>query len=97
MEQKQKTYAPGFFKTKKWPDGNESFTYQFDAQRMLDFISQHTNSRGGISLNITKRREVGKYNETHSVSLDTWEPKAKGEQPAGSTNSDNIGAQSMPF
>ena len=35
-------------------------------------IKAHTNERGYLNLNISKRNEVGQYGDTHSISLDTW-------------------------
>ena len=39
---------------------------------VIQFIQAHTNERGYLNLNISKRNEVGQYGDTHSISLDTW-------------------------
>jgi hypothetical protein len=49
------------------------------AEDVIAQIKANTNSRGYFNWNIDKRREVGKYGETHSVSVDTWEPTQKTE------------------
>ena len=41
------------------------------------------------NLEITKRKEVGKYGETHSVKIDTWKPTPKAEN--------NIQDSDFPF
>jgi len=46
-------------------------------QKFLDDIeSIPANEKGYINLDITARREVSQYGETHSCALDTWKPKA---------------------
>lgn len=48
-------------------------------ENIIDELNKHVNSKGYINLEITERKEVGKYGETHSVKVDTWEPKPKYE------------------
>lgn len=46
---------------------------------LIAFAKQHGNDRGYLNLEIKERREVGQYGDTHSVTLDTFDPKAKSE------------------
>lgn len=48
---------------------------------LIEFAKKHCNSKGYINLNISRRREPSQYGDTHSVALDTWEPRG-GQQPA---------------
>ena len=41
-----------------------------DLQKMMDNL----NSKGWINLNCSKRQEVSKYGQTHSISIDDWVP-----------------------
>ena len=45
--------------------------------RIIEELNKHKNDKGYINLELTERREVGKYGETHSVKVDTWEPPSK--------------------
>lgn len=54
----------------------------FSVEKMLDFMKDHKNAKGYINLNISERREVGQYGDTHSVKLDTWEPTGERKQSA---------------
>lgn len=47
------------------------------ADALIAFAQQHANSRGYVNLTVQKRRETGKFGETHSVTLDTYEPKGR--------------------
>lgn len=47
------------------------------AEDVIAQIKEHTNSKGYFNWDINPRKEKGKYGETHSVSVDTWEPAPK--------------------
>lgn len=47
------------------------------AEDVIEQIKAHTNPKGYFNWDINPRKEKGKYGETHSVSVDTWEPKPK--------------------
>ncbi len=70
-----KVYAPMSAKCRDTSAG-QFFSLSFNAEKMKAFIAQHTNAKGYVNLNMGKRREEGKYGETHSITLDTWEPKS---------------------
>jgi len=45
-----------------------------------DFIEQIksiTNEKGYFNLEILKRKEIGKYGDTHYVKVDEWKPEQK--------------------
>jgi hypothetical protein len=41
-----------------------------DLQKMMDNL----NAKGWINLNCSKRKEVSQYGQTHSISIDNWQP-----------------------
>jgi len=47
------------------------------ADDLIAFAQQHANARGYVNLTVSERKEPGKYGDTHSVTLDTYEPKSK--------------------
>lgn len=42
---------------------------------LIAFANQHKNARGYVNLTVSQRKEPGQYGDTHSVVLDTYEPK----------------------
>lgn len=71
------------------------------ADFLAQWIKQHANEQGFINLDIGPRREVGKYGQTHNVTLNQWKPESKAQQPepepeqqaapeASDANEDNI-------
>lgn len=46
---------------------------------LIAFAKQHGNERGYLNLEVKQRREPGQYGDTHSVTLDTYEPKKRDE------------------
>ena len=93
-----KTYAPLFVKEHEFKDGGTMLKMSAKADKLIAFLNQHVNSKGYVNFNISRRKEVGQYGDTHSVYLDTWEPKPKVEPsdppPQVSPNNDN---QDLPF
>lgn len=45
--------------------------------KLVEELRQHTNEKGYFNLEIKERKEVGKYGETHSVTVDEWKPEQK--------------------
>jgi hypothetical protein len=64
-------------------DGGSQIKVGFNAAALVEFIKANTNEKGYVNLLVTKRREVGKYGDTHSVALDTWKP-GEGSQRSSS-------------
>ena len=49
------------------------------SQKDLEEMLNNLNSKGYINLNMNKRREPSQYGQTHSLTLDTWEPENTGQ------------------
>lgn len=47
-------------------------------EKIIAELNKHVNSKGYINLDITERKEVDKFGNTHTVKVDTWEPAPKG-------------------
>ena len=78
----QKTYVPKCSaKLVTFRDGGELLKLSFDAHVLAEFVKNHANAKGWINFGVSKRKAAGKYGETHTVWLDTWEPKPKQDAP----------------
>ena len=66
-------------KEKTFSNGGTILNLGIKAEDMQQFLQAHTNERGYLNLTVQSRREVGKFGDTHTVSLDTWVAKPKGE------------------
>lgn len=53
---------------------------------IVEELKKHTNEKGYINLEFFKRKEPGKYGDTHGVKLDDWKPN--GEKGGSSYNQD---------
>lgn len=49
------------------------------ADKVIEEIKKHTNEKGYFNFELLKRKELGKYGETHYVKVDDWKPTPKGE------------------
>lgn len=47
------------------------------SEEVIAQIKANTNEKGYFNWNINPRKEKGKYGETHSVTVDTWQPEEK--------------------
>lgn len=73
-----KTYVPRTsVRERTFPDGGSLINIVADAHELAEFVQNRAAADGRIRLCITKRREVGKYGETHCLWLDTYVPKPK--------------------
>lgn len=72
----EKIYAPVSAKARDGRFGEE-FSISFNVEKMLAFIKEHKTAKGYVNLKMNKRRDVGKFGETHSVTLDTWQPRQR--------------------
>ena len=50
--------------------------FSANAEALIEQILKYKNSKGYFNLDITDRKEIGKFGDTHSVSVDQWEPTA---------------------
>jgi hypothetical protein len=71
----EKIYMPLQCKEVKFNDGGSLINISGRADAVIEFVTKHKNDRGYINLVLAKRRENGKYGETHNVTLSTYEPK----------------------
>ena len=44
------------------------------SKKDLELMMANLNEKGWVNLDQTKRKEVGKYGETHSMVIDLWKP-----------------------
>ena len=58
----------------KFSNGNSILKVGIHVDAMIEFLRQHVNEKGYVNLGISRRKEEGKYGETHTVWLDTWKP-----------------------
>ena len=66
-------------KEKVFPNGGSILNIGIKIADLLEFAERHANERGYLNLCVQSRREVGKFGDTHTVSLDTWVKKLKGD------------------
>lgn len=69
-------------KGKTFNNGGSIIKLGVKVEDLIAFAKQHANDRGYVNLVIQQRREVGNYGDTHSVVLDTYEPKRNADEPA---------------
>lgn len=50
------------------------------ADEVIKQIQEHTNDKGYFNWDINPRKEVGKYGDTHTVTVNDWKPEAAKEQ-----------------
>ena len=82
-DKRDKVFLNCSAKARQTPFG-EVITLGIKRETLIAFANENANANGYVNLNIKPRREVGQYGDTHSVQLDTWEPKARRES-AGRT------------
>lgn len=51
----------------------------FNTKKFTDELLGYANEKGYVNCNVGKRKEVGKFGETHYLVLDTWKPDDKNE------------------
>jgi len=77
----EKTYLKCSAKAHTFNNGDQIIKLSFKDTDIAAFVREHKNERGYVNLIISQRREVGQYGDTHSVSLDTWQPPKPSGQP----------------
>ncbi len=55
----------------------------------LDVLQANLNSKGYVNLNHNKRREPSQYGQTHSLTIDTWQPQQQTTSEAPTYNQFN--------
>ena len=62
-------------KAKTFSNGGTVINLGVKVEDLAEFCRKHKNERGYVNLIVAERREVGQYGDTHSVYLDTYQPK----------------------
>ena len=65
-----------------------------NANKVIEEIKKHTNEKGYFNFELLKRKEAGKYGETHYVKVDDWKPTPKTED---FKVEDNANDKPLPF
>jgi len=66
-------------KEKTFANGGSILNLGIKVADLLEFAQRHVNERGYLNLSVQSRREIGKFGDTHTISLDTWVAKPKAE------------------
>ena len=84
----EKVFLKCSAKEKVFASGGSILNLGFKVADLIEFAQLHANDRGYLNLCVQSRREVGKFGDTHSVTLDTWVAKPKAA--SGPTDDDPI-------
>ena len=90
----------GSGKEKKFDGGGSIITVTLDLDTILREYESHgflsNQSARKIKIDISTRRSVGEYGDTHSVSVNTWHPDSY--NPPAASKSPTIGeTEEIPF
>ena len=61
-------------------EGKFSIKFSGKTEDFIEQIKSITNEKGYFNLEILKRKEPGKYGDTHYLKVDDWKPESKVEQ-----------------
>lgn len=68
---------------KHFPDGGSLIQVTLTLDNMGEYFKQYgftsVSGKKMIKLKLNKRREIGKFGETHSLEIDTWKPSANNQ------------------
>ena len=73
----------------------EFFSVSF-SKKDYETMAEHLNEKGYVNLVMNERKEVGKYGDTHSLSIDTFVPKSSVVSELRK-KSDTIDVSDIPF
>ena len=74
----EKTYCNAIsIKSHTFADGNEVLNLYVRADKLREFLDEHEDDKGAVRLVIGRRKEPDKYENTHSIWKDTYQPKQK--------------------
>jgi hypothetical protein len=80
-----KIYMPCRIVKKEFQSGGSVLKFSFHYDKFVEAVRQHVNVNGYVNLQITQRKTVGQFGDTHCLSVDTWEPR-KTEQAGFTSN-----------
>ena len=64
------------------------------SRKDLETMQANLSEKWYINLNLNERKEVGKFWETHSMTVDTWKPEAR---PTTNSYESNTNILDVPF
>ncbi len=84
MNNAPKVYVPGTIAKERSTQYGSIIGLSFNVDKLVAFAKEHCNSKGYLNIDLTPRKEVGQFGDTHSLSLNTFEPKSNTafQQPA---------------
>ena len=80
-----------------FPNGGSVLNFSMKASDMHALADTHANSRGYVNLKIGSRRDVGQYGDTHSATVDKWEPSGAAVGPKAVPPAKPISVDDIPF
>ena len=83
----QKIYPGVQAKEITFNNGVSILKMSFKLDQLLEKLKPDVNGKGYVNLVVNKRREIGKYGETHDVTVDTWKPDPNRTRQATSVES----------
>lgn len=82
MEKKPRTYIRGiYFRERKTSTGKTLFN-QYITPKFLEFMNEHKDEKGGISIDIWPLDVPDKFSNTHSLVLNEYVSNKNGEAQA---------------
>lgn len=73
---------PNYINGVKLKETRFSIRFSGKTEDVIEQLREHTNDKGYFNLEIKKRREPGKYGETHYIEVSEWKPEQKEEKKA---------------
>jgi hypothetical protein len=86
----EKVFLKCSAKEKTFASGGSILNLGFKVSDLVEFAQLHANDRGYLNLCVQSRREVGKFGDTHAVTLDTWVAKPKEAAAAAAVDTSDI-------
>lgn len=84
-------------KAKHFANGGSVINVGVKVEDLAEFCRKHKNERGYLNLVIQERREVGQFGDTHSIVLDTYQPKPRETGTPSNAWGNAPDADSIPF
>lgn len=82
----ERIYVPRCYAKERTGQYGSFLSITFGTKELLEFVQQHQTSDGYFRVTVSQRREPDKHGNTHSVSLDTYEPKKQTDAPPKANN-----------
>lgn len=70
-----KIYAEGIFLKVINTQYGGMLTININVDKFISFLQANKNEKGYVNLNIKKRKEKGRYGDTHYAEVNPWKPK----------------------